>query len=59
MLLAGTFDCYKMEVTVEIPIFRPHIIYWVTKKEPHFLVKSVGRRGPFTRYYATFLLSIE
>lgn len=58
-VLVGTFDCYKMEVTVEIPIFRPHIIYWVTKKEPHFLVKSVGRRGPFTRYYATSLLSIE
>ncbi|MGD0021391.1 MAG: hypothetical protein ABSC54_03725 [Smithellaceae bacterium] len=56
---AGIFDCYKMEVTVEIPIFRPHIIYWVTKKEPHFLVKSIGKRGPFTRSYATSLLSIK
>jgi hypothetical protein len=56
---AGTFDCYKMEVTVEIPIFRPRIIYWVTKKEPHFLVKSIGKRGAFTRSFATSLLSIE
>jgi hypothetical protein len=56
---AGTFDCYKMEVTVEIPVFRPRIIYWVTKKEPHFLVKSMGKRGPFTHSYVTSLLSTE
>ena len=56
---AGTFDCYRIEVTVEIPIFRPRVIYWVTKKEPHFLVKSIGSRGPFTRSYAISLLSIE
>lgn len=54
---AGTFDCYKMEVTVEVPIFRPRIIYWVAKEEPHFLVKSIGKRGPFTPSFETSLLS--
>jgi hypothetical protein len=56
---AGTFDCYKMEVTVEIPILRPRIIYWVAKKKPHFLVKSIGKRGAFSRADVTSLLSIE
>jgi hypothetical protein len=56
---AGTFDCYKMELKVEIPIFRPRIIYWVTQKKPHFLVKSIGRRGPFTSSYETSLLSMN
>lgn len=56
---AGTFDCYKMEVTVEIPLLKPHITYWVTIKSPHFLVKSLGRRGPFTPHYETVLLAVK
>ncbi len=56
---AGTFDCYKMEVTVEIPFLKPRIIYWVTVKDPHFLVRSIGKRGPFTRSYVTSLITIE
>jgi hypothetical protein len=53
---AGEFDCWRMEVAVNIPVIRPKIIYWVTKMEPHFLVKSIGRRGPFTASYETNLL---
>jgi hypothetical protein len=56
---AGTFECYRMDVVVGIPLLRPRIIYWVTKKAPHFLVKSIGKRGPFTDSYETFLLSVE
>ena len=54
---AGEFDCWRMEVVVNIPVIRPKIIYWVTKMKPHFLVRSLGRRGPFTSSYETSLLS--
>jgi hypothetical protein len=54
---AGAFDCYRMEVVVNIPLLRPKITYWITTSEPHFLVKSEGKRGPFTSAYVTSLLS--
>jgi hypothetical protein len=56
---AGTFECYRMEVIVEIPLLHPRILYWVTKDAPHFLVKNVGKRGPFTDTYVTTLISRE
>ena len=56
---AGEFECYRMEVVVHIPILRPKIIYWLSKLNPHFLVKHRGKRGPFTATYLTSLVSIE
>lgn len=55
---AGTFACYRMEATVGIPLLRPRILYWLTKEEPHFLVKQQGKRGPFTRSYVTSLTKL-
>ena len=52
----GAFECYRIEVIVNIPLIRPKIIYWVTKDEPHFMVKHKGKRGPFTTSYATYLV---
>lgn len=52
---AGEFDCYKMELTVNVPILRPKIYCWLTKAPPHFLVKQTGKRGPFTPNYVTVL----
>ncbi|MGZ6219913.1 MAG: DUF3108 domain-containing protein [Syntrophales bacterium] len=56
---AGTFECYRMEVIVGIPLLRPRIVYWLTKDKPHFLVKNIGKRGPFTDTYITTLISRE
>jgi hypothetical protein len=56
---AGTFECYRMEVVVQILIFRPKIIYWIAKENPHFLVKSIGKQGPFTPVYEISLVSME
>jgi hypothetical protein len=56
---AGDFDCYRIEVTVNLPIFQPKILIWLTKSEPHFLVKHSGKRGPFTPKYETTLKTIE
>jgi hypothetical protein len=54
---SGEFECYRMEVTVKVFIFRPKIIFWITKTSPHFLVKHTGKRGPFTPEYITSLVS--
>jgi hypothetical protein len=54
---AGEFDCYRMDVVVGIPILRPTITYWIAKEKPHFLVKTIGKRGPFTDTYVTSLVS--
>ncbi len=56
---AGEFECYRMELIVHIFVFRPKITYWISKIEPHFLVKHRGKIGPFTRTYVTQLVSIE
>ncbi len=56
---AGTFECYRMEVIVNLFIFHPKITYWITKSKPHFMVKHMGKRGPFTPSYITSLVSIE
>ncbi len=55
----GTFDCYKMEVVVNVPFLRPRITYWLAKNSPHFLVKQRGKRGPFTASYITSLVSMR
>jgi hypothetical protein len=56
---AGEFECYRMELIVHAFIFRPKITYWISKMEPHFLVKHRGKIGPLTRTYITQLLSID
>jgi hypothetical protein len=56
---AGVFDCYRIEVSVDLPIVKPKITFWLTKDHPHFLVKHVGMAGPFTPFYETFLESAE
>jgi hypothetical protein len=56
---AGEFECYRMEVIIHAFIFRPKITYWITKMEPHFLVKHRGKIGPFTKTYTTQLVSID
>jgi len=56
---AGRFDCYRMEVVVDIPLLRPRLVYWLAKERPHYLVKSIGKRGPLTETYVTDLVSKE
>jgi len=56
---AGEFECYRMEVIIHAFVFRPKITYWITKMEPHFLVKHRGKLGPFTQTYITQLVSKE
>lgn len=56
---AGEFECYRMDVTVNLFIFRTKITYWITKEKPHFLVKHVGKNGPFTKSYVTYLTSFK
>jgi hypothetical protein len=56
---AGTFDCYRVEVTVSFLFLKAKITYWLTTSPPHFLVKHEGRRGPFTKTYTTALVSRE
>lgn len=59
MVPAGKFECYRIEVVVGIPIIKPTLIYWLTTDKPHFLVKNIGKRGPFTPAYVTSLVSKE
>lgn len=56
---AGTFACYRMDVTVHLWFFRPKITYWLSKEKPHFLVKHHGKQGPFTSRYTTVLTGID
>jgi hypothetical protein len=56
---AGEFECYRIEVRVNLFIFHPRITYWLLKDDPHYLVKHRGMIGPFTRTYVTELLSRE
>ncbi|HLD30445.1 MAG TPA: hypothetical protein VJC03_08880 [bacterium] len=56
---AGEFECYRMEVTVNLFLLKPRMLYWITKKPPHFLVRHEGKRGPFTPSYRTVLVSYE
>jgi len=56
---AGKFECYRIEVVVDIPIFHPKVTYWLSVPKPHFLVKHQGKKGPFTPSYITSLVSLE
>src|SRR3989339_152557 len=53
----GGFLCYKMEAIINLYIFHPKITFWITKNKPHFLVKHMGKKGPFTKSYTTSLVS--
>ena len=50
---AGEYECYRMEVIVDVPVFKPIITYWISKEPPHFLVKHKGKLGPFSKQYIT------
>ncbi len=54
---AGEFECYRIEVVVDIPIFHPKVTYWLSARKPNFLVKHQGKKGPFTPSYITSLVS--
>jgi hypothetical protein len=56
---AGEFECYRMVISVNIPLLKPEIIYWLSIQKPNFLVKHQGKRGPFTPSYTTSLVSIQ
>jgi hypothetical protein len=56
---AGVFECYRIEVSVDLPIVKPRITFWLARDRPHFLVKHEGMAGPFTPFYETFLTSAE
>jgi hypothetical protein len=56
---AGEFECYRIEATVNLPIFQSKILFWLAETEPHLLVKHTGKRGPLTPTYRTTLTSIE
>jgi len=38
--------------------WRPKIVFWLSRAEPHFLVKHVGKRGPFTDTFETVLTAV-
>jgi hypothetical protein len=52
---AGEFSCYRIEIFFGVPFFR-QVLCWFAMEEPHILVKSVGKRGPFTATYVTSLI---
>jgi hypothetical protein len=56
---AGEFECYRIEIVVNLPIFHPKVINWISTRKPNFLVKYQGKKGPFTPSYITSLLSRE
>jgi len=56
---AGEFECYRMETVVDLPIFHPKVINWISTRKPNFMVKFQGRKGPFTSSYITSLVSLE
>lgn len=56
---AGEFECYRLVVVVNLPLLKPKITYWLRTRKPNFLVKHVGKRGPFTPSYTTSLVSFE
>lgn len=55
---AGLFECYRVQVSVNLLFFRPTVTYWFSREEPHFLVKHRGKRGPLTAEYNTSLISV-
>ena len=56
---AGEFECYRVEIVVDLLIFHPKVINWISTRKPNFLVKYQGKRGPFTPSYITSLVSLE
>jgi hypothetical protein len=56
---AGEFECYRMEIVVDIPLLHPKVTYWISVRKPNFLVKHQGKKGPFTPSYITSLTSFK
>ena len=56
---AGSIECYKLEGVVDLFVTRIRTVYWLNKKEPHFLVRYEGKRGLFlSPSYVTSLVTI-
>ena len=51
-----SYLCYRVEVRFHVLIVNPVVLCWVAVENPHFVVKSVGKRGLFTPTYVTTLL---
>lgn len=43
----GKIECYKLEGVVDLFVTSIKTVYWLNKKEPHYLVKYEGKRGLF------------
>ena len=57
---AGRFECYKLEVSIDIVVKKIRTLFWLTKDAPHYLVQFEGRRGLFfAPVYRTRLVSRE
>jgi hypothetical protein len=57
---AGTFDCYRLEATIDLWIREFKMTYWLARRPPHFLVCYEGKRGLFlSPTYRTSLVAIE
>ena len=56
---AGEFECYRIEIVVDLPIYHPKVVNWISTRKPNFLVKYQGKKGPFTPSYITSLVSWE
>jgi hypothetical protein len=56
---AGEFECYRIEIVVDLPIYHPKVTNWISTRKPNFLVKYQGKKGPFTPSYITTLVTLE
>ncbi len=54
---AGEFDCYRLELKVDVPLLNLRSTFWLDASEPHILVKYEGKRGLFSPKYVTYLVS--
>ena len=57
---AGDFDCFKIEAVVDLIVTEIKTTFWLSRQEPHFLVKYEGRRGILIApTYTTSLISMK
>lgn len=52
---AGTFECRKVVLSIDLLLFSFRMTYWVTEASPHYLIKYEGRRSLFGTVYETYL----
>ena len=56
---AGQFDCYRVEVIFHVFFFHPQVVCWLAEKNPHVLVRSLGKRSLFGPTYDTRLVGTD